>query len=123
MTAGSLAPPPARTDPADRFTRPAGALGYDGTSPFPVDDARELSAGGRVQIAVTVAIVAGPFAGLAAAVWLAWGHGVGLTDIVLALVFYMITGLGVTVGYHRLVHRYASAADCACHRRLDEFRG
>jgi stearoyl-CoA desaturase (Delta-9 desaturase) len=103
MTTGSVAPAKAATDLADRFTRPAQALNYDGTSPFPMGDARELSAGGRVQIAVTVAIVAGPFAGLAAAVWLAWGHGVGLTDIVLALVFYMITGLGVTVGFHRLL--------------------
>ncbi len=65
-------------------------------------DAR-CTTGGRIQIAVTVAIVAGPFAGLAAAVWLAWGHGVGLTDLLLAFAFYMVTGLGVTVGFHRLL--------------------
>jgi stearoyl-CoA desaturase (Delta-9 desaturase) len=103
MTTGAVLPAAPRTEPADRFAPPSLALAYDGTSPFPADHERALSTGGRVQIAVTVAIVAGPFAGLAAAVWLAWGHGVGLTDILLALVFYMITGLGVTVGYHRLL--------------------
>jgi stearoyl-CoA desaturase (Delta-9 desaturase) len=84
---------------------------YDGTAPFPDRGPVEHTAGGRVQIAVTVAIVAGPFAGLAAAVWLAWGHGVGLTDIALALAFYLVTGLGVTVGFHRLfTHRSFTAA-------------
>ena len=83
---------------------------YDGTAPFPDRGIVEHTTGGRVQIAVTVAIVAGPFAGLAVAVWLAWGHGVGLTDIVLAFAFYMVTGLGVTVGFHRLfTHRAFTA--------------
>ena len=76
---------------------------YDGDSPFPDDGTRQMTTGGRIQIAVTVAIVAGPFAGLAAAVWLAWGHGVGLTDLLLAFAFYMVTGLGVTVGFHRML--------------------
>jgi stearoyl-CoA desaturase (Delta-9 desaturase) len=83
---------------------------YDGRAPFPDRGAVERTTGGRVQIAVTLAIVAGPFAGLAAAVWLAWGHGVGLTDIVLAVAFYVITGLGVTVGFHRLLTHRAFTA-------------
>jgi stearoyl-CoA desaturase (delta-9 desaturase) len=91
---------------------------YDGTAPFPAQDAAERTASGRVQIAVTVAIVAGPFAGLAAAVWLAWGHGVGPTDLVLALVFYLITGLGVTVGYHRLLTHRSFTAHPALRRAL-----
>ena len=65
---------------------------------------------GRVRAGVTIAFVVVPFAGLAAAVWLAWGHGLNLADILLALAFYVITGLGVTVGFHRLLtHRSFTA--------------
>ena len=35
-----------------------------------------------------------------------WGHAVSLLDIVLAAIFYVVTGLGIAVGYHRLfTHR------------------
>ena len=41
-----------------------------------------------------------------AAVPLAWGWGVSWLDLGLALAFYLISGLGVTVGYHRyFTHR------------------
>ncbi len=54
---------------------------------------------------MTGALVIVPFAG-PAAVWLAWGHGLGLADVLLAAGFYVVTGLGVTVGFHRLLtHR------------------
>ncbi|MFC7714227.1 acyl-CoA desaturase [Nonomuraea recticatena] len=47
-----------------------------------------------------------PFLALAAGVWLAWGSGISLTDVVLFAVLYVVTGLGVTVGFHRLLtHR------------------
>ena len=42
-----------------------------------------------------------PFLAVLAAVPLAWGWGLGWTDIALAFVFYMISGLGITVGFHR----------------------
>jgi stearoyl-CoA desaturase (delta-9 desaturase) len=42
-----------------------------------------------------------PLAALVAAVPVAWGWGLGWHDIVLALVFYAISGHGVTVGFHR----------------------
>jgi stearoyl-CoA desaturase (delta-9 desaturase) len=59
---------------------------------------------------VTTAFVVVPFAGLGAAVWLAWGHGLDLADILLAVAFYVITGLGVTVGFRRLLtHRSFTA--------------
>jgi stearoyl-CoA desaturase (Delta-9 desaturase) len=48
------------------------------------------------------AFVIVPFLAFLAAVPVAWGWGLGWTDIVLALVFYYVSGLGVTVGYHRL---------------------
>ncbi|HWO68742.1 MAG TPA: acyl-CoA desaturase [Umezawaea sp.] len=47
-----------------------------------------------------------PFAALVAAVPVAWGWGLGWTDLVLAAVFYVAACLGVTVGYHRyFTHR------------------
>src|SRR5216683_7162572 len=87
------------------------ATDYDGTGPFPDSDAAPRTPQGRARAAVTMAIAGVPFAGLAAAVYLAWGHGVGLTDVLLALAFYIITGLGVTIGFHRLLtHRAFTAA-------------
>jgi stearoyl-CoA desaturase (Delta-9 desaturase) len=42
-----------------------------------------------------------PFLAVLAAIPLAWGWGLGWHDIVIAFVFYTISGLGVTVGLHR----------------------
>ncbi|SDC99601.1 acyl-CoA desaturase [Actinokineospora iranica] len=42
-----------------------------------------------------------PFLALIAAVPLAWGWGLGWVDIGLAALFYSLTCLGVTVGFHR----------------------
>jgi stearoyl-CoA desaturase (delta-9 desaturase) len=42
-----------------------------------------------------------PFAALVAAVPVAWGWGLGWRDVVISLVMYVVTGLGITVGYHR----------------------
>lgn len=43
-----------------------------------------------------------PFLAFLAAVPVAWGWGLNWTDVVLFVVFYYVTGLGITVGYHRL---------------------
>jgi stearoyl-CoA desaturase (delta-9 desaturase) len=42
-----------------------------------------------------------PFLALFAAVPIVWGRGIGWTDVVLAVFFYYLSGMGVTVGYHR----------------------
>jgi len=52
----------------------------------------------RVLVAVFVAV---PLLALVAAVPIAWGWGLGWHDVVLALVFYVISGLGISAGYHR----------------------
>jgi stearoyl-CoA desaturase (delta-9 desaturase) len=52
----------------------------------------------RVLVGVFVAV---PLLALVAAVPLAWGWGLGWHDIVLAVAFYYIAGLGVSVGLHR----------------------
>ena len=47
-----------------------------------------------------------PVAGLAAAVALLWNHGVGFAALGILAVGYVLTGIGITVGYHRLfTHR------------------
>ena len=42
-----------------------------------------------------------PFLAVLGAVPFAWGWGLGWTDVALAAVFYVISGLGITVGFHR----------------------
>ena len=84
---------------------------YEGTEPFPDAGGPPRTVAGAVRVAVTLAIVIVPFAGLGVAVWLAWGHGLRLADVLLAVAFYLVTGLGVTIGFHRLLtHRSFTAA-------------
>jgi stearoyl-CoA desaturase (delta-9 desaturase) len=55
---------------------------------------------------VNIAAVFLPFAVAAGAVWLMWGHWVGWSDVVVFAVMYLVSGYGVTVGFHRmLTHR------------------
>jgi stearoyl-CoA desaturase (delta-9 desaturase) len=42
-----------------------------------------------------------PFLALIAAVPVAWGGWLSWTDVAIALVWYVLAGLGITVGYHR----------------------
>jgi stearoyl-CoA desaturase (Delta-9 desaturase) len=47
-----------------------------------------------------------PFAGFLLAVATLWGRGISGIDFAIMAIFYVVTGLGVTVGYHRLfTHR------------------
>lgn len=58
------------------------------------------------QKLVTVAIVAGPALALAIVIPWLWGSMVNLTDIALCALFYVVTGFGITIGFHRLfTHR------------------
>ncbi len=56
----------------------------------------------RAQRAVTSVIVVIPFLGLLAAISSLWGRAVTWTELVPFLVMYLATGLGITIGYHRL---------------------
>ncbi|NGO76080.1 acyl-CoA desaturase [Streptomyces sp. YC504] len=76
--------------------------GYDGNSPFPQEGSAPRREGGeRLYVAVTAVIVVLPFVALGLAGWLLWGRLIHPTDIVLGLALYVLTGLGVTVGFHR----------------------
>jgi stearoyl-CoA desaturase (delta-9 desaturase) len=47
-----------------------------------------------------------PFAAFVAAIVLLWHRAVGWTDLAIFAVFYVATGFGITIGYHRLfTHR------------------
>ena len=93
------------------------ATDYDGTTPFTGGRRPPATFEGRAQAAVTAAFVIVPFAGLAVAVWLAWGHGLSLADVLLALAFYVLTGLGVSVGFHRLLTHRRSRRPARCGSR------
>jgi len=65
----------------------------------------------RAQQAATLLVVLIPFGGLIAAIIYAWGWGITPLDLSLLLGMYLLTGLGVTVGFHRLfAHRSFVAA-------------
>ncbi|KPC59953.1 acyl-CoA desaturase [Streptomyces chattanoogensis] len=85
---------------------------YDGKSPFPTaGTGGPPSAGRRMYVTITAVIVIAPFAGLALAIPLLWGSVVRPLDLVLLAVFYVVSGLGVTVGFHRgLTHGSYTAA-------------
>jgi stearoyl-CoA desaturase (Delta-9 desaturase) len=72
--------------------------------PFPPPvPSRSGTIAGRV---ITALLVIGPAVALGLAIPLLWGRVVHLHDIVIAVIFYLVSGFGVTVGYHRLfTHR------------------
>jgi stearoyl-CoA desaturase (delta-9 desaturase) len=72
------------------------------TGPRPLLDAPQNAAAG---IAMWVFVV-GPLLSLAVIVPLAWGWGLTPLDLAMAVVGYVVSGFGVTVGYHRcFTHR------------------
>jgi stearoyl-CoA desaturase (delta-9 desaturase) len=65
---------------------------------------------GRV---VTALLVGGPLVGLILFIVFGWGGPVTVWAAVLALGFYLLTGLGVTVGFHRLFAHHSFRANRA----------
>jgi len=51
-----------------------------------------------------------PFVGVLLAVWLLWGIAIDATHLLIAAVMYLITALGITVGFHRLCTHHAFKA-------------
>ncbi len=102
--AATGARPAAITDQAPTSTAPApgGTTGGIARTQAPaarpdIDDERN-SAGQRFLVGLFVAV---PLVALVAAIPLMWGWGLSWHDVIIALVFYWGSGLGVTVGYHR----------------------
>jgi len=60
----------------------------------------------RAQRTANLIAVILPFAAFLAAILLTWNRWVDATDLIAFVVMYLLTGLGVTVGFHRLLtHR------------------
>lgn len=71
-----------------------------------LDDAPRATAGtdlqsraDRVMVGLFVAV---PLLAVLVAVPVAWGWGIGWTELTLALVFYLVASHGITIGFHRL---------------------
>jgi stearoyl-CoA desaturase (delta-9 desaturase) len=56
----------------------------------------------RFERSANIAAVALPFVAFCAAVALLWGRVVDLADLTVLAVMYVLTALGITIGYHRL---------------------
>jgi stearoyl-CoA desaturase (delta-9 desaturase) len=67
------------------------------SAPAPILDGRR-SVGEQTVVVVFMVV---PLLAVAAAVPLAWGWGLSWLDVAMAVVLYAVSGLGVTVGYHR----------------------
>jgi stearoyl-CoA desaturase (Delta-9 desaturase) len=60
----------------------------------------------RVQRRITLLFTLLPFIATVVAITTMWGTGISGLDLTLFLSFYLATGIGITVGYHRLfTHR------------------
>ena len=60
----------------------------------------------RLHRNINITAVFLPIVVIAASIPLLWGRGVSWVDLALLVFFYVITGFGITVGYHRmLTHR------------------
>src|SRR5215210_4016020 len=57
----------------------------------------------KLEKRVNLAAVVLPFVAFLAAIVLLWNSAVSATDLVILAVLYVVTGLGVTVGFHRLL--------------------
>ncbi len=75
-------------------TAPAGPSRDSEPSIDPVPKGR----GEQIALGLFIAI---PFAALVAAVPVAWGWGLSWRDVIISLVMYVLSGLGITVGFHR----------------------
>lgn len=64
-----------------------------------VPDERLFKLQRRAMLAISII----PLVGLVFAIVQMWGWGVSARDLVIAGGFYVVTGLGITVGYHRLL--------------------
>ena len=99
MGRATIAPPATVASPTPEIVAPPAETDIRGVVRL---TAKELTFQRRVTLALTVI----PLIGFALAVWRLWGTGISGTDFGIFLGFYCFTGLGVTVGFHRLfTHR------------------
>jgi stearoyl-CoA desaturase (delta-9 desaturase) len=79
---------------------------HGGSSPAPDRDDIQLTEHETRDRVITAIVTALPVLGLVFACWQAWEGLLRPSDIAVFLILYVATGLGVTVGFHRLLtHR------------------
>jgi len=92
-----VTPPPQ----ADVLDAPVTTIEYDADESRPLQDIPTTEFKARwEQVALGIFVVV-PLLAVAAAGFVVWGNGLSLTDVVLSLVFYVVTLHGITVGFHR----------------------
>jgi stearoyl-CoA desaturase (delta-9 desaturase) len=64
----------------------------------PLMEPERLPASTLVVMSIAVAL---PFVALVAAIPIAWGWGLSWLDLSLAITLYLVSGFGVTIGFHR----------------------
>ncbi|MGH2872837.1 MAG: fatty acid desaturase, partial [Solirubrobacteraceae bacterium] len=64
----------------------------------------------RVERTANLIGVVSPFAGVLVAVVMLWNRAVDATDLAVMAVMYLLTAVGVTVGFHRLLTHRAFAS-------------
>lgn len=110
-----MTPPPPAVDTAvgevGTAGPPADAACSDRRAPGDRNDRRDHNDDGEPMIdpmpkrrgeqVALLGFIMVPFAAVLAAVPVAWGRGLSWRDVVISLVMYVITGLGITVGFHR----------------------
>ena len=71
------------------------------TSQPPHRDATAVERKGWPEQVALFLFITLPFLALLVAVPVAWGGWLGWHDVVIAVVFYVVAGHGITVGFHR----------------------
>ena len=64
----------------------------------------------RVERTANLAGVVIPFVGTLAAIVMLWNRAVDVTDLIILVVMYLVTAVGITVGFHRLLTHRAFAS-------------
>src|ERR1700756_4688046 len=80
---------------------PITTITYDGDESRPLQQLPSTEYKARWEQIALALFVGVPFLAVLGAAFVLWGNGLSWTDVVLTVVFYAITGHGITVGFHR----------------------
>ena len=85
---------------------PSSTASLDSAPPAPGPDEIQPVANERLDRIATGTVTVVPFLALGLVCWQLWERALNWHDVVVFLILYAITGLGITVGFHRLLtHR------------------